>query len=151
MTIDVHPLDTFTIWENGTLCQYRSGKMRWPDSHTWEIGDPAKCERQVSNADAITVLKIAGHTIAEYKPEPVLIPFATHAVVNTGTNTCTGFRGTEEECKHEVQACWGEHYEVRPIAPAPLSPKMRAFIEAVAATSVHGNVIVAARELLAEG
>ena len=150
MTIDTQPGDTFTVYPSGTLVQYRERKSRVVSSTDWRSAQREGKETNIDPALARQIITAAGHTITETTPPAAPVPCPTHAVVRRG-GTETGYRGTEAECLNEVKACWGEHYEVRPLAPAPLSPAMRAFIKWFTDAGYPTELRNLARNLLAEG
>ena len=150
MTIDIQPGDTFRIATTGVIWQVRAGQYRACFSSgnmTWF--EPAQHYRgnEIPRNKAIEILTLAGHTITETTPPATPVPWPTHAVVD-----CSGALvafGTFEQCKAYSGS---DTYTVRPLAPAPLSPAMRAFIEVIR-TDTYGATTIreAAAALLAEG
>lgn len=163
MKIDIQPGDTFTI-SQGNVRQARGNKRRTLETdYWWKLPAHGTPETSITREAFVAIARWAGHTIEEVQPQPAPVPWPTHAVVRKDTGKCIGFRGTEQECKHEVEACWGDHYEVRPLAPAPLSPNMLKFIAAIEAHvryterdshikgSLTNDVVTTAHALLVEG
>ena len=76
MTIDIQPGDTFTIWPNGAILQYRSTTTRWLDDEMWASGGAGPCpdERIIERADVINIITAAGHTIEEVQPKYIEPP-----------------------------------------------------------------------------
>jgi hypothetical protein len=154
MTIDIHPGDTFTIWTNGAILQYRNDTTRWLGDDVWATGSTSRChdERELCPATARQIILAAGHTITEAEPQPTPVPWPTHAVLD-----CTGALvafGDAKTCNAYSNA---EVSAVRPLAPAPLSPAMVTLLKALddyfhqqpmlAATCINVSI----RNLLAEG
>jgi hypothetical protein len=164
MTIDIHPGDTFTIWTNGAILQYRNDTTRWLGDDVWATGSTSRChdERELCPATARQIILAAGHTITEAQPQPTPVPWPTHAVVKKTDPNLIAWTGSIDACNDHVRGCEA-NYEVRPLAPAPPSPKMREFIEAfevyanrnlpdsVKPGSIERKLLDATRALLAEG
>jgi len=105
------------------------------------------------------IIHAAGHTITEATPQPTPVPWPTHAVVSVVSGAICNL-GTEQECiKYRTSIGASEiTYTVRPLAPAPMSDKMRALIDALDNAAYCGwtddaraELRKAARALLAEG
>lgn len=152
MKIDIQLGDTFAICELGNVYQFRNGKCRgiwWKDWHT--EGNRSGL-RYLDPALARQIITAAGHTIEEVTPSPAPVPWPTHAAVNK----CIGVivaTGTLEQCQKYIYHP-SDHYEVRPLAPAPLSPAMRRFLDRIwawAGAAGEDEIADAARNLLAEG
>ena len=161
MQIDIHPGDTFTIWTNGAILQYRNDTTRWLGDDVWATGSTSRChdERELCPATARQIIHAAGHTITEATPQPTPVPWPTHAVVSVVSGAICNL-GTEQECiKYRTSIGASEiTYTVRPLAPAPMSDKMRALIDALDNAAYCGwtddaraELRKAARALLAEG
>jgi hypothetical protein len=161
MTIDIHPGDTFTIWTNGAILQYRNDTTRWLGDDVWATGSTSRChdERELCPATARQIILAAGHTITEAQPQPTPVKWPTHAVVGK-VNGVVYRMGTKDQCdlwiKETSLSC--DSHEVRPLAPAPMSDKMRALIDALDNAAYCGwtddaraELRKAARALLAEG
>jgi hypothetical protein len=150
MTIDIQPGDTFTINKGGQPYQWRNGKFRSLFSSDWHTGGSGIDHNGLSRDTFAAIAGWAGHTITEATPAPTPVPWPTHVVVSK-VNGLVNFRGTHDQCLQFVGGLPVEH-DIRPLAPAPLSPKMRAFIEAVANDyNVNIRTKTAAANLLAEG
>ena len=154
MTIDIQPGDTFTASHSCGLYQHRNDKERFISVN----GDgcfytASNHQRRLINREAAIawIRDGLGHTVQETQPPPAPVPWPTHAVVSNLTG-CIIRLGTEQACRDWI-GCEADTqaYTVRPLAPAPLTPAMRAFIEAVRKTTDYVEVDEAARNLLAEG
>ena len=158
MQIDIHPGDTFTINPDGVFRQTRGDKRRRFGDSEWWTGSVAG-EAHVSMDVAKQIIHAAGHTITEAQPQPTPVKWPTHAVVGK-VNGVVYRMGTKDQCdlwiKETSLSC--DSHEVRPLAPAPMSDKMRALIDALDNAAYCGwtddaraELRKAARALLAEG
>ncbi len=125
MTIDIQPGDTFTINKGGQPYQWRNGKFRSLFSSDWHTGGSGIDHNGLSRDTFAAIAGWAGHTITEATPAPTPVPWPTHVVVGK-INGVVYRMGTKDQCdlwtKETSLSC--DSHEVRPLAPAPLSPAM---------------------------
>ncbi len=151
MKIDIQPGDTFSVDERGRILQYRDGNGRGIGGTEWM--QLTLAGRSLSRDLFTQIATAAGHTITEATLAPTPVPWPTHAVVGK-INGVVYRMGTKEQCdlwtKETSLSC--DSHEVRPLAPAPPSDKMKEFISAIAsdAAQTSWNVRKAAAELLTE-
>lgn len=161
MTIDIQPGDTFKILPGGRVYQCRGTNRRWLSHDQWHARFPNESDAVEMPLDvAKAVITAAGHTVQEVQPPPAPVPCPTHAVINRDDG-CIEYAGTHDQCVRKADG--HRIYEVRPLAPAPLSPNMLKFIAAIEAHvryterdsglkgSMTNIIMTTAQALLAEG
>jgi hypothetical protein len=127
MDIDFQPDDTFRITHIARLAQFRGNKCRFVSEREWVSNDEVitKHFKVISREFARDIIHAAGHTIIEATPAPTHVPWPTNVVV--GEITGIIFRmGTKEQCERWIRehSLGSDNHEVRPLAPAPLTPAM---------------------------
>ena len=149
MTIDIQLGDTFTINPDSVIRQTRGNKRRRFGDAEWWTGSVAG-EAHLSMDVARQIITAAGHTVQEVQPPPTPVPWPTHAVVQKTDPGLIEWTGSLDACNEHARGAEA-NYEVRPLAPAPLSPAMRAFIGSFLMADVSKKIADTAKSLLAEG